>query len=256
MMAVERVKTGISGFDDLVSGGIPKGSVTLISGGAGTGKTTFAMEFAYRGALKGERGLFIGTEQSVDDLKKHALQFGWNLNVLKDRELLDIAYFDFTKEDSKIEEIEKLCKKLRPKRVVIDSLTTLIDSYIGVIRAHRPEAGEHIMQNSFSKLRKKIFSTPIAKESITKQVLFDLFNTLHDLGVTSMLTTELLEETESLSRDTMSEFMSDGVVVLKIVTTGAEALRTVEVRKMRNTNADITIHNFRFTPKGIKVERP
>ncbi|MDP2973656.1 MAG: ATPase domain-containing protein, partial [Candidatus Diapherotrites archaeon] len=48
---MERVKTGISGLDELIEGGIPKGSAVLVSGGTGTCKTIFSMQFAYNGAL-------------------------------------------------------------------------------------------------------------------------------------------------------------------------------------------------------------
>jgi len=51
---MELVKTGIQGFDTMIQGGIPQGHNILIAGGPGTGKTSFAMEFLYRGALNGE----------------------------------------------------------------------------------------------------------------------------------------------------------------------------------------------------------
>ena len=59
MEKIDRVPTGISGLDELIEGGLPKERTTLICGGPGAGKTTFAIEFLYNGIKFGERGMFV-----------------------------------------------------------------------------------------------------------------------------------------------------------------------------------------------------
>ena len=76
MPETERVKFGVQGLDKALNGGIPKGNLVLISGGAGTGKTTFCLQFLVNGALLfGEKGLLITTEQNQVELRKAAAGF-------------------------------------------------------------------------------------------------------------------------------------------------------------------------------------
>src|SRR2546430_16817350 len=78
------VATGIAGLDDILSGGLLRGSVILVEGGAGTGKTTLGMEFIYRGASEfGEPGLIVLFEVSPDKLIRDAALFGWDLPELE-----------------------------------------------------------------------------------------------------------------------------------------------------------------------------
>ncbi|MDI6807071.1 MAG: ATPase domain-containing protein, partial [Candidatus Aenigmarchaeota archaeon] len=57
-MVVERTSTGIPGLDKLIEGGYPKGSVVLVSGGPGTGKTLLGLQFIYQGAKANEPGVY------------------------------------------------------------------------------------------------------------------------------------------------------------------------------------------------------
>ncbi|MEF8880086.1 MAG: ATPase domain-containing protein, partial [Candidatus Thermoplasmatota archaeon] len=81
---MDRVKTGIDGLDDLVDGGFPKGSFAVVTGGPGTGKTIFGLQFLANGAEKyDENGLFISVEQSTEDVVSQAKQFGWDFDRLE-----------------------------------------------------------------------------------------------------------------------------------------------------------------------------
>ena len=76
---VQKTPSGIAGFDQLTSGGLPKGRSTLVCGGPGSGKTIFAVEFLVRGAELGEPGVFITFEESVDDLTRNVASLGFDL---------------------------------------------------------------------------------------------------------------------------------------------------------------------------------
>ena len=69
---IERIKTHIVGFDDELEGGIPKGSVVLVSGSPGTMKSSIAYNILFYNALKeGKKGLYITLEQSRASLLRH-----------------------------------------------------------------------------------------------------------------------------------------------------------------------------------------
>src|SRR6266550_1715867 len=75
--------TGIQGLDEITGGGLPRGRPTLISGGAGSGKTLFGLEFLVRGATQySEHGVFISFEETIPDLTKNAASLGFDLNRL------------------------------------------------------------------------------------------------------------------------------------------------------------------------------
>ena len=83
---LQKVKTGITGFDDITGGGIPLGRTTLVCGAAGCGKTLLGMQFLVRGALDaGEPGAFFAFEETEDDLVKNVASLGFDVAELERR---------------------------------------------------------------------------------------------------------------------------------------------------------------------------
>src|SRR3989454_8332748 len=77
-------RTGISGLDSILEGGIPRSNVTLVEGAIGTGKTTMGVEFVYRGASEfDEPGLIVLFEVSPEKVVRDAAQLGWDLTALE-----------------------------------------------------------------------------------------------------------------------------------------------------------------------------
>ena len=88
---MERVKSGITGLDELVEGGLPKGSTVLISGGTGSCKTIFSMQYIYNGvALYDEPGLFVTVESNPKNIAWNMESFGWDIHKLQEKKLLNI----------------------------------------------------------------------------------------------------------------------------------------------------------------------
>lgn len=219
---VERINSGIPGLDKLIQGGIIKGSTTLVSGGAGTGKTIFCVQFVWEGLKRGETCMFITLEESQKDIIGDVKGFGWDLEkCIKDKKLI-LEYQDpFQMTDITSPLLDKI-KEHDVQRVAIDSTAV------------------------FGMYYKDAFE-------VRKQ-LFKLLSGLKDIGVTSVLTSELTEDSKTLARFGVEEFVVDGLVVLKILSVGKNVTRTLEVRKMRRTTIDASLHTFEFTNKGIAVE--
>jgi circadian clock protein KaiC len=218
----QRVATGIKGLDKQIEGGIPKGSVVLISGAPGTGKTILAMQFLEAGMKKGEKCAYVTIEEPPEKIKRQAGQFGF---FKKEPEMIsarDIKYDIGAKKPEAIEDkikliLEKLSKK-KPSRVVIDSLSSL-----------------NIEDGLQSRL-----------------VIRQVFEGLNKLGITAVVTSEMSKESDWYSRDTVSEFLADGIFVLTTIP-GEEAFRTLFIPKMRETKQGTGIYSMSITKKGIVV---
>src|SRR6185369_15782776 len=88
-----KVPTGINGLDEITGGGLPRGRPTLVCGGAGCGKTLFAMEFLLEGALKyGEPGVFMAFEETIEELAQNVASLGFDLNGLIARKKVVVDY--------------------------------------------------------------------------------------------------------------------------------------------------------------------
>ncbi len=245
---MSRTKTGIQGLDKVLMGGIPEANLVLVSGGAGTGKSTLCLQFLINGAqVFGEKGLYISTEQSEEELQKHAEKFGWDLKALQSKNLIKILYFDITSGDDFMQKVDVLIKEFKPKRVTVDSMTTLTDALI--IGGLGEKGGFSLVQ-----IAETVSPIPRTEQIVAKSILYKLIKELKKYGVTSLLTSELSEEIKALSADGVSEFITDGVLVLNVLTVGEQFNRTIQVRKMRYSSIDGGIKSYNITSKGIEFE--
>ena len=82
-MDLERVKTGIPGFDNLIQGGIPRGFNVLLLGQPGAGKTIFGLQYLVNGAMAGENGIYVSLDSSNEMVKSQGRMFGWDVDGLE-----------------------------------------------------------------------------------------------------------------------------------------------------------------------------
>src|SRR5690242_7181128 len=98
-----KTPTGITGFDEITRGGLPKGRPALICGGAGCGKTLFAAEFLVRGARQfNEPGVFVAFEETAEELTQNVASLGFDLEGLVEQQRLALDHVRV--EPSEIEE--------------------------------------------------------------------------------------------------------------------------------------------------------
>ncbi len=126
---MERVPSGIEGLDELISGGFEKNSSVLVTGAAGTGKTTFALQYIYGGATNyKEAGVLISFEETRESLYKHYLEFGWNFEELEKKNLFRTIEYKPHQITKLLDEgggtIRDTIRDINAKRLVVDSITT------------------------------------------------------------------------------------------------------------------------------------
>lgn len=246
---MERVKTGIVGLDNALMGGIPKGNVILVSGSAGTGKTLLVLSFIYYGAtMYHEPGIFISTDQNPEEIRTQAKNFGWNLEELEKKKMLRLYHIDVTEEKDMhyLKAIDKMVKETKAKRLVIDSLTTITE-YLAPMEFQKSKDAK-----LFDALD-SIIPVTMSESIIAKNVLIRILKKIKSVGVTSMVTSELPEEGNYLSRDTVSEFLTDGVIMLKPFKYARGDVDLI-VAKLRYGNHSKDIHKISITENGVQVK--
>jgi len=229
MIKVERIPSGIPGLDKLIGGGFVKGSVNLLSGSAGTGKTIFACQFILEGLRNGEPGVYLTLEQEKDEILKDISLFGWDTEFqkyIRAGKLLLVSEFPSKIRDLQVKAVE-LIERIKAKRFVLDSLTVA-------------EMGWGEVKD-LGKIRREVF---------------DFLKTLKRFGVTSLLISETPEGEKSLSTFGFEEFVVDGIIVLHYLEYAAGGIpRSLIIRKMRRTKHATDIFPFEITSKGIVVKK-
>jgi circadian clock protein KaiC len=226
-----RVATGIEGFDNLVQGGFPAGKQILLTGSPGTGKTIFSLEYLHNGAhLFGEKGLYVSFEESVEDLKEQAKQFGWNFDELEQQQKAWILAIPATEiSESTLGEITSLIQRNGIKRLVVDSLTSLAIN----IPSSRTSIGD---------------LTDIFIRRFIYQFIFQL-RELKD--VTTLLVAQAADK--GITLDGVSEFVCDGIIKIDYESLGGAYSRSLSIRKMRQVKNEEDVHPLEITNVGLVV---
>ena len=229
---VQKIRTAIEGLDEISHGGLPIGRTTLVSGTSGTGKTLMAVQFLYHGIKYfNYPGVFVTFEESPQDIITNAYSFGWDLQGLIDTGklfILDaspdpegqevVGNFDFS---ALIERIQYAIGKYKAKLVSIDSVTAIFQQYDAA--------------------------------SVVRREIFRLVARLKQLDVTSIMTTERIEEYGAIARFGVEEFVSDNVIILRNVLEGERRRRTTEILKLRGTTHMKGEYPFTITEDGINI---
>ncbi len=236
---LERVPTGIPGFDELCGGGLLRDRSYLVSGPSGSGKTIFAMQFLINGIeMYNEPGIFIATEERPQHLREHFATFGWELEKHEDENML--AIIDATSTKIGLPSDERYID-VRPfdTRSLLDQIITIQDE-IGARRA--------VLDSTTS------IGFTIGDPAKFRVELLKISTTMEILGLTSILTCEVVEGgSDTISRFGVENFVVEGTIVLYYSRIENTRMRSIEIFKMRGSNHSKKIHPFEITDKGIVV---
>jgi len=183
--------TGIPGMDEITGGGLPKGRPTLVAGGAGCGKTLFAMEFLVNGAMEyDEPGVFVAFEENAEELAQNVASLGFDLKKL-----------------------------IKQKKLIVD--------YVRIERSEIEETGEYDLDGLFIRLgyaidsigaRRVVLDTvevlfgSLSNHGVLRAELSRLFRWLKNKGVSAVVTGERGEGT--ITRFGLEEYVADCVITL------------------------------------------
>jgi circadian clock protein KaiC len=231
---IGKVATGISSFDVIAKGGLPKRRTTLVSGTAGSGKTVFAMQFLVAGIREsGESGVFVTFEESADDIRQNMHSFGWDLDAWEregrfvlvdaspdpDIESVESGDYDL---GALLARIRHAVKKVGAQRVSVDSLGAMFSQF--------------------------------SDHSIVRRELFRIASALKAMGVTAVLTAERIDDYGPVARFGVEEFIADNVMILRNVLEGETRRRTIEILKFRGTDHHKGEFPFTIIPsQGVVV---
>lgn len=246
-MVVERVSTGVEGLDVLLQGGFPKNYTIMVSGAPGTGKTILSMQFLYAGAKKGEKSLYIVFEQSVEDLVVQTELFGWDVRPLINSGVLKIVSMSI--ENTHLEDIINEISRGGYKRVVVDSLSAIL--------LHPVAWKDMDIPYTLSGNLEEMIPDPKNPMIASRVLLNKILSEIKKLGCTTIIISELTEGSKGLSRDTISEFLVDGIITMHYTSSGSLPGRHIMIRKMRATKHSEMIHPLEFVDgHGLSVLMP
>lgn len=221
---LERVKSGINGMDDMMQGGFPFPSTVLVAGSAGTGKTTFALQFLAQGVKDGEQGIFFTT---LSEPTQWMLRF--------------VTHFTFLDKDSFGRQIKyvDLGPFLRKERDP-DKLLTFIDDQIS---EHMPQ---RIVMDPISVIGSLI-------KTDYRMFLYDLSTHLKNWRAISILTGEVLPQEPY---PVEISYIVDSVILLSLgLTSEGSRRKYLEILKMRGTQHATGQHLMDVSQDGITVSK-
>lgn len=214
--ALERLKTGVEGLDELVEGGLMRGDIHLLAGGPGTGKTVLCANIAYNAASAGENVVYATFEESADYFKRNARLLGIEFAPLEKEgkiEIVDLEALKGQQLETNLTTLIQATKDSKGSLLVIDSITALL----------------------------------LACESQFEMRTFmkSVYNSLKAEKITTVMTGSLANG----GRVGLEGFMTDSVMLMENWEDGVQMKTRFVILKMRGTNHSKKYHSVVFGPK-------
>jgi KaiC/GvpD/RAD55 family RecA-like ATPase len=239
---VDKCRTGIRGFDELVDGGLPRGRTILVNGSCGTGKTVFSTQFLFRGISDfGEPGIYVMLEQDAAEFKEDMRGFGFDLQKMEDEGKLVIINAGLKKSGggTNFLELKSETHSINPELASVDRIMEVIEEAAKKINAKRA------VIDSLSSMTLSFEDT-----QGLRHLILDLNYTLKRIGLTTLI---ISDEIAKDITESAEKYVVDGVITLRYVTVGPDPGRTLVIDKMRKTRHSENIHTLRFCKDGVEI---
>ena len=205
--SANRVPTGVSGLDELISGGFPRGSLIVLAGNPGTGKTIFSATFIYNGIVNyGERGIYVSFAENREAFLGNMLSLGLDFERLEEEGMFRFLDMVTAREEAAPTVMETVLREVSgfgAKRLVIDSFSALAQAFK---EAHEARIILHTILSRVTRL----------------------------MGCTTILIVENPHGGERIGLG-IEEFVADGIIMLRRTRMDGRLLRDLEILKMRGT---------------------
>ena len=230
LLAIPKEPTRIWGLDEVLHGGLPRGRACVISGGPGSGKTIFGLEFLYRGAVAGEPGIFISFEEPAEAVRRNALALDWDVPALECEGKLLIL-------DGRIDpaairsgefDISGLLAILGGQAQAMGARNVVIDAIDGLL---------HLLDNP----------------RLEREQLEILHRWLLERGLTTVMTMKTVGDGPFNSFYRFLDYMVDCIIELDQRVTGQISTRRLRVVKYRGSNYERNEFPFVITERGIRL---
>ncbi|HIH24147.1 TPA: AAA family ATPase [Candidatus Woesearchaeota archaeon] len=243
---IKRIRTYINGLDENVQGGIPEGHITLISGAAGTMKSSITFNVLYHEAVNGSNGLYISLEQSAESLLNHMTNMDYdfskiNLVVVKDLAELSAKMQVINRSKGSIFIVDVGCVRKEIRDIQTDNNKSWLNVIKNVIKKVSVESNTRVfVLDSLSALY------VLSRFENPRIELFMIFEFLRDMNITSFLISEMPLDGSKFSEYEIEDFLADAIIVLKLTPFRRQVVREISVVKMRTTACNNDIFSLEF----------
>jgi circadian clock protein KaiC len=227
--SLRKAPTGIRGLDEILLGGLPRGRVTLVGGGPGTGKTLLGLELLYRRALAGEPGVFVTFEESAQALRANVQGLGWTLEPLE-----------------KAGKLYLLEARVSPEATVSGEFN--LKALLVVLEGQARAMGARLLVIDALDVLLRLFSDRQREAS----ELFLLHGWLVEHGMTAVLTVKLASGAAA-SRYDFLEYLADCVLHLDQRVTEQVSTRRLRVVKYRGSGFGRNEYPYTIDEEGLVV---
>ncbi len=224
-MARKRICSGIKGLDEMIENGFLEGQIILLAGDAGAGKTTFASQFIYNGAMQHDQnGMLISFEEPKKLIYENMKRYGWDFEKAEKED--KVMFLEYPTQDvehflSHENIIRDSIEENNIKRVAIDTITA--------------------------------FALIYETEYKRRQEVARLLNKLRKWGCTILLTSESRAMDEEYHVRFGLDSLADGLIYLYNIRKLEVRVRALEVMKLRGTKHMQRMVPMKFAKNGLVV---
>lgn len=220
----KRLCTGVTELDRMIGGGLPYASTTLMLGPTGIGKTSLGLHFISQ-CTPDDPGLIFGFYENASRLKRRARNYGIDLDGLLKSGAVEVVWHPSTENllDDLAYELLTAVRRRKVTRLFVDGIDAFAQSII-------------------FKDRLPPFLTAMT-------------NTLREEGVTTLYSMELPFLVGGEHRVSLGSIsaVAENIVLLRYVENGSRLHRTLSVVKVRESDFDPSIREYRITEHGIRI---